>query len=989
MPIPNSNNFAAFIESRASEPQDFVCFLDAETGHSVTYWELRTCGVWLARELEAQHVERGGVCAVDMDNCPALFYTLVAAAYGGFSLVMLNARLTESEKRDRIEEIRRVRGLVHLPTLDERTALALVAEAAQAGPGTRNQLSQWARRGVGAFDELADAVIMFTSGTSGRPKAAALSWERLQGAARASNSCLNTEGQGVWQLALPAYHVGGLQVFFRSVLNRNAFLLYRRFDARKVLSDANMYRATHISVVDKMLQDMLSVVEAETQAPSAAAEDAFMPDSDEASAPVAGEAAGTGAVQEDAVDDGQQQGEGGEAGAQGADSTVAEGFDTSDGAQDEQTSPDLDNARAAQPAQDAPSPSGGPMSEAISSYECILLGGSRPNQATLNRALGQNARVYISYGMTETCSQVANALVQDARLPRLELLDGYEACVVTPGEDGFGQLGVRGPGVIEGYLNAQAAFTADGFFLTGDRAHMVDGKIEVTERSSDMFVSGGENVYPAEIRDKILAVEGVTDAHVFGAESSTWGRRPVAFVEAADASSRPGFNKFYFADELRNRLAMVTSPLYLPDQFVVVDEFPRTGVGKVGAGTLERTWNQRIQVEKVDVWQVKLPLVSPIRTAKHKLRERECVIVRLTDQEGRTGIGECSAFATDWYLPETIADDLPLICNLLGPLLVGRALLHPGDAGALFENAPGASEHPFACSALETAIWDLYGHVRRRSIRQLIGAREYATEEGALHELPAGCVHGGAVAGVGSPNEILATVNAAVENGYRRVKLKIRPGYDLKVVEAVRAAHPNLTLMLDANQSYKDAQIDVLKRLDDFDIECIEEPLDPSHRPSVGPTDLFDRLARLQGNLRMRVCLDESWTNSEQLKGVLEAHPELRCAALKIGKFGGLSGTLEFYKWARERGIEVWPGGMYDTGISKRLHAVLALLPGVNLAGDISDSSRYFTVDVCDPPFALRGGVLRINDAQHPYGLGCDVDEAALESVAVNHWVCE
>lgn len=970
MAAPGKDNFAATIETRATQPQDYVCFLDAESGQAVTYSDLRLRGTWLARELEAQGVERGSMCALDMGNCPALMYALVAAAYGGFTLVFLNVRLTALEKNDRLLEMKRVTGERTIPVLDEKTTLALVAEADKAGPGARNEIAAWGRHGVGAFDELASAAVMFTSGTSGKPKAAALSWAQLQGAARASNEVLNEEGEGIWQLVLPAYHVGGLEIVFRSVLNRNAFVLYRKFDAQAVMADAYVYGATHISVVDKMLQDLLAIEEERKAA--ICPEDGTVLETACAAGGAGGAAAGasdtTAAQTQDAAKTAQAPAAPAAAPAQALAATAA-------------AKSALATAEA-----DAQASQQGGAHTSLASYECILLGGSRPNRSTLSRALEAGARVYASYGMTETCSQVANALVEDPENILLDALPGYDLAIVAPGSDGFGQLAVRGPGVIDGYLNAQAAFTADGYFLTGDRARMEQGRVEVSERATDMFISGGENIYPAEIRDKILAIEGVTDAYVFGAHDAVWGRRPVAFVEATDASSRPGYNSFFFADEMRNRLSMVLSPLYLPDQFVLVDDFPRTGVGKTSTGSLERAWSRRLHVAKVELWQVRLPLVQPIRTAKHKLRERDVLIVRLTDIEGRTGIGECAAFATNWYLPETIVDDLPLLRDSLCPLLVGRVLLHPSEAPELFENVPGALEKPLACAAIENALWDLYGKVRRRTIRKLIGAREVASEPGSLIEVPEGCVLGGAVVGIGSPNEVLAAVDEAVKAGYRRVKIKIKPGHDVQVVKAVRAAHPRLTIMLDANQSYKDSQASVFAELDDYDIACIEEPLDPAYTPTVGPTKLFDRLARLQATLRTRVCLDESWTSAEQLYEALESHPELRCVSLKIGKFGSASAALAFHSWARERGIEVWPGGMYDTGISKRLHAAFGLLPGVNLPGDFSDSSRYFTVDVCNPPFALEDGILQVNAPGNPHGLGCTLDEDALARTQVGYW---
>lgn len=897
MPIPSQNNFANIIEERAGEPQDYVCFLDAETGQTVTYFDLRLRGAWLARELEAQNVVRGGACALDLGNTASFLYAVVAAAYGGFTLVPINKNLPEEEKKRRVADVKQALGVKHLPLLNEATAQALVAGADAAGQNARNVISQWARRGVGAFDEDALALVMLKAGTAGKQKAVPLSWAALLGEARAFNGALCEKGKGIWQLVLPLFHVDGIQVFFRSVLNHNALVLYKTFSAPRVLQDAYTYSATHIALGDKMLQDLLDFNE--------------------------------------------------EAG--------------------------LNNT--------GKSP--------LENYECILVDAAYPNKQTLIRALGQHVPVFMVYGRTETASYIAAGRLADSECLELDVFDGYTITVVAPDALGFGKLGVAGPSVIREYLNARAAFTADGLYLTGDTARFADGKLEFTEPDSDVFSSGGEDVYPEEIRNKILAFEGVTDAYVFGAADDVWGHRPVAFVEAGEAASRPGFNRFYAADDMRNRLSTRLEQTHMPDQFVFVNEFPRTSVGKVGVGTLERIWDARIQVSRVELWHLRIPFVEPIRMAKTRLRSREVLVVRLTDYAGRTGIGECSAFDTNWYSNETIATDLPLLRDALAPLLVGRVLLHPNNASELFENAPGALDAPFACAALENALWDLYGKIRGRSIRQLIGARDLVAEAGSLHEIPAGCVHGGVSIGMGTVTEILAKVHSAVEAGYHRVKLAIKPGSDVEVVRAVREAYPDLMIMVAANQSYHDDQLDILKALDELGVECIEEPLDPFFTPTVGPTDLFDRLTRLQTNLRMRVCLDESWQSADALYEILESHPELRCVTLKIAKFGGVSKALEFHAWARERGIEAWPGGLYDTGISKRLHAAFGLLPGVNLPGDISDSACYFTVDITTPPLELPDGVLLINDNAHPSGLGCTLNESVLANVTENYWICE
>ena len=214
------------------------------------------------------------------------------------------------------------------------------------------------------------------------------------------------------------------------------------------------------------------------------------------------------------------------------------------------------------------------------------------------------------------------------------------------------------------------------------------------------------------------------------------------------------------------------------------------------------------------------------------------------------------------------------------------------------------------------------------------------------------------------------------------------PGRALACAKAVRAALPDLMITLDANQSFTERDADELRGLDGCGVAWIEEPLDPRRVPSVGPTDLFSRLARLQRTMRTKVCLDESIARPQDLGKAL-AHPELSCYAVKIGKFGGVQQTLDFLRMAEQRGIDVWMGGMYDTGISKRLHAAFETLKAVDAPGDIGSTSRYFTSEVTDPPYTAVRGRVTLNREGHAFGLGCELNRSTLANVLVDRVVVE
>lgn len=951
-------------ESMVRQYPQRTCFMYVdETGDEETYSyrETRMLSAAMARNLLDKGVRAGDCVAVDLPNCPAYVFLLLAAAYGGFTIVALNNRLTASEKLSRIMDVERRQDVTIAARIDEtnvkrlvdgaaavlsgedaepaRTASRAVARTGRPGFAARMAASSaevrttkalgrapsgrasarrrdevarqdavegvihFAEHAAHVFDRSARALVMFTSGTTGRAKAVPLTWDNVCRASEVSNRVLNRHGEGLWQAVLPLYHIGGFQVVVRSLLNANSFVLYRRFDADRLLADAARMNATHVSVVDKMLQDLLA------------------------------------------------------------------------------------SGRA----------------EALRRYACILLGGAATNPQTLEKSRAAGARVHASYGMTETSSQIANAQATASFRGGLRLLPGYEAHIVDPGEDGFGRLAVRGPGVFGGYLNARAVYTVDGYFLTGDTAALFGGLLYVKERTEDMFVSGGENVYPAEIKERLLRVPGVADAHVFGAPDARWGRRPVAFVEREasqprQASAHPlqraaedpvsrmrSLPDRQFADAVRASLAPRLSKLYLPKHICVVDEFPRSGIGKLDRAALESRYAQRIEIARVTLYRIRLPFERPFKTPKGTMTERESIIVEVTDHAGRTGLGECVAFPTDWYLPETLDQDARVLHDVLAPLVLGNALLHPSEASALFATYPEAAAYPLACGAIEPALWDLYGKIVKKPLWQLIGGTKAPGFGGSPSSAS---VPAGAVVGLGSVSETVAAARQCAQAGYGRVKLKVVPGRALACAKAVREALPDLMITLDANQSFTERDADELRGLDACDVAWIEEPLDPRRVPSVGPTDLFSRLARLQRSMRTKICLDESIVRPHDVGKAL-AHPELTCYAVKIGKLGGVQQTLDFMRVAEQRGLSVWMGGMYDTGISKRLHAVFETLGPVSAPGDIGSTSRYFASEVTDPPHTAERGRVTLNREGHAFGLGCELNRSTLANVLVDRIVVE
>lgn len=877
-------------ESTARQQPHEVCYTyvgDDGVRTSYSYRRVRLAAAALSLLLSDRGVKRDDCLVLDAPNIAGYPLFLLAAAYGGFTLILLNNRLSLAEKVTRVAEIEGRHG-VRIPLkVDEGRAESLVRKALDWSQGDERGRSMYPReseetlvhvaeRAGHLFDTKKRAVVMFTSGTTGKQKAVVLTWGNLVGAARASNRTLNKQGEGLWQLALPLCHIGGLQIVVRSFLNKNPFILYRRFDAKALLDDCVRHKATHVSVVDKMLRDML------------------------------------------------------DADAHGA----------------------------------------------LSRYQCVLLGGSAPNPVTLSRARRSDARVYASYGMTETSSQIASSLVSAGFDGSLRLLPGYDARIVDPDENGFGRLAVSGPGVCDGYLNARPARTADGMFLTGDTAALRAGKLYVKERTADMFVSGGENVYPEEIRRQLVRIPGVADAYVFGAPDDVWGRRPVAFIQR-DRSVNDGSTNTDFARFVMDQARSLLSKINCPRRLFSIERFPMKGIGKTDRLALEEYYDHRIEVKEVRLYHIRQPFNKPFETAKETLAIRDSVMVEVVDYAGRTGVGECVSFPTPWYLPETLVEDARVIEDVLAPMIASEAYLHPTEAAIAMEAHPAAAAFPMARAAVEPALWDLYGKIVEKPLWQLIGGK---------CETDSAVVDAGAVVGILPVRETVEAVRACEQAGYRRVKIKIRPGAAADRIAAVRNAFPAIKISLDANQSFSEEDIAELRKFDELDIEWIEEPLCAQAQPSDGCEELFDRLACLQRQLKTPVCLDESFVTERDALSAMK-RPELRCFAVKIAKFGGITQALAFVSRARKAGARIWMGGMYDTGVSKSVHAAFQMLPDIVDPGDIGSVTRYYANDIAAPAHVATRGRIALNRAGHPFGIGCGLDRAALGKTVVSRSV--
>lgn len=354
----------------------------------------------------------------------------------------------------------------------------------------------------------------------------------------------------------------------------------------------------------------------------------------------------------------------------------------------------------------------------------------------------------------------------------------------------------------------------------------------------------------------------------------------------------------------------------------------------------------RFQVEEIEVRTVRLRLNEPFETSFGRIDSRLIVLVSLIG-DGLSGWGEVVAAEEPRYSYETVGTARHVIREYLAPAILARPLTDLEDLSKRFAPFRG---HNMAKAGLELAYMDLLARARNSSLSQLIGGTRPAVAVGVSLGIQP------------SLDELLRRVEQYLALGYQRIKLKIKPGWDVDIVREVRRRHPDILLSVDANSAYRIEDQLHLQQLDEFNLLLIEQPLDHD--------DLIDH-AKIQSVLRTPICLDESITSVRRARQALDLG-SCQIINIKIGRVGGYSEALAIHDLCHARGIPVWCGGMLESGIGRAHNIALASLPGFTLPGDISASSRYFARDVIVPPVTVNAnGTV---DVPQRSGLGFDVD---------------
>ena len=332
-----------------------------------------------------------------------------------------------------------------------------------------------------------------------------------------------------------------------------------------------------------------------------------------------------------------------------------------------------------------------------------------------------------------------------------------------------------------------------------------------------------------------------------------------------------------------------------------------------------------MRLEKIELREIELPLKNAFETSFGVTTRRRVIIVRVVDESGAAGFGECTAMEYPFYNSETVDGAWGIIIGCIGPMLTAANIQSAGDVASKLSSVQG---NRMAIAAVETAVWDLEAKLLNKPLWRHLGGTT-------------GDINCGVSIGLqSSPEALVEKVSRELDSGYQRIKIKIKPGQDLDLVKAVRNRFPDILLSVDANSAYRlEKDIDLLRELDEYNLLMIEQPLNAG--------DLIDH-AKLQRLLKTPLCLDESITCTRDAEQALELDA-CRIINIKLGRVGGHAAARDIQEFALSRNVPVWCGGMLETGIGRAHNIAMSTLPGFILPGDVSASARYWENDIIEP----------------------------------------
>ncbi|MFD1706869.1 o-succinylbenzoate synthase [Siminovitchia sediminis] len=362
-----------------------------------------------------------------------------------------------------------------------------------------------------------------------------------------------------------------------------------------------------------------------------------------------------------------------------------------------------------------------------------------------------------------------------------------------------------------------------------------------------------------------------------------------------------------------------------------------------------------MHIKEVVLHTVKMKLVAPFTTSFGTFNEKHICLVEAIDESGISGWGETTASDEPYYNEETTYTTVYMLKNFFIPRVIHQTIKHPMD---VHDMLTFVRRNQIAKSAIETAIWDLFAKKNDISLAELIGGTKTEIEVGKSIGIQA------------SPEKLAEKVGDYVDEGFRKIKVKIAPGEDLEYIDAVRKKFPDIPLMADANSAYTLDDIDHLKKLDPYNLMMIEQPL--AH------DDIIDH-ATLQKEIQTPICLDESVHSLEDARKAIQLG-SCRIINVKIGRVGGLGEAIRIHNLCQDNGVPVWCGGMLETGIGRAHNIALTSLSNFTIPGDTAPSSHYWDEDIIEPEVTMDQGIIQV---QKGPGIGFDINREKLEQLTV------
>lgn len=352
-------------------------------------------------------------------------------------------------------------------------------------------------------------------------------------------------------------------------------------------------------------------------------------------------------------------------------------------------------------------------------------------------------------------------------------------------------------------------------------------------------------------------------------------------------------------------------------------------------------------IKKAELFIVELPLIHPFTVSFGTIKRRSTIIIKLTDSEGRIGWGEAAPLPVPLYSYETVDVDVLILKQYLFPAIVGKSFDTADEFRSSYRAVRG---YNFAKCGIESAFWCLLSLEQNKSLSQLFGGTRKKIGVGES-------------IGIGETIDVtLIEIQKRIHEGYQRIKVKIKPDWDVRLVKRIRKKFGNIPLMVDGNSAYTLKDTGVFRELDQFELMMVEQPL--------GDMDIIDH-ATLQKTIKTSICLDESILSVEDARKAIEIHA-CKIINIKPGRVGGFVESIRIHDYCNLHNIPVWCGGMLESGIGRAFNIALSSLPNFSLPADMSPSSIFYTEDIIEPTYNVSSdGFISVPTTS---GLGYNVD---------------